>query len=103
MRSMRWARVGWGATAARGRKDSWPRGGVGRPPADHIARPTLPSPEPLLQFYKERVVELMMAKSPVFSLLEPHDRRALLEGSVLVDFEDQNLIVEEGALNDQLF
>ena len=59
--------------------------------------------EPLLQFYKERVVELMMAKSPVFSLLEPQDRRALLEGSVLVDVDDQQLIVEEGELNDHLF
>ncbi|OGQ23881.1 MAG: hypothetical protein A2138_22075 [Deltaproteobacteria bacterium RBG_16_71_12] len=76
---------------------------VGRAAVDDISRLDLSFTEPLLQFYKERVVELMMAKSPVFSLLEPHDRRALLEGSVLVDFDDQQLIVEEGALNDQLF
>ena len=30
---------------------------------------------PLVQFYKDRVVELMMAKSPVFSRVSPGDRR----------------------------
>src|SRR5690606_35930365 len=50
--------------------------------------------EPLLRFYKERVVELMMAKSPVFSLLEAQDRKALIDNSALVDFGDQALIVE---------
>ena len=59
--------------------------------------------EPLLQFYKERVVELMMAKSPVFSLLDPHDRRALLERSELADYKDEEMIVEEGTLNDHLY
>ncbi|MCC7069815.1 MAG: cyclic nucleotide-binding domain-containing protein [Deltaproteobacteria bacterium] len=76
---------------------------IRRAAVDQISRDDAAFTEPLLQFYKERVVELMMAKSPVFSLLEPQDRRALLEGSVLVDFEDQQLIVEEGARNDQLF
>ncbi len=76
---------------------------IGRAAVDEIERDDPAFTEPLLQFYKERVVELMMAKSPVFSLLEAQDRRALLEGSVLVDVEDQELIVEEGARNDQLF
>lgn len=59
--------------------------------------------EPLLQFYKERVVDLLMAKSPVFSLLEPHDRRRLLDEAALVDFKDEEIIVEEGTLNDHLY
>ena len=52
--------------------------------------------EPLVGFYKERVVELMMAKSPVFSLLDPADRRALLDQSLLVDLDDGALVVREG-------
>jgi CRP-like cAMP-binding protein len=52
--------------------------------------------EPLLRFYKERVVELLMAKSPVFCLLRPADRRTLLEKAALVDFADGELIVSEG-------
>jgi CRP-like cAMP-binding protein len=59
--------------------------------------------EPILQFYKERVLELMMAKSPVFSLLEPHDRRALLRKSSIEEFKDSDLVVEEGTTNDALY
>ncbi|MCC7109578.1 MAG: cyclic nucleotide-binding domain-containing protein [Deltaproteobacteria bacterium] len=76
---------------------------ISRAMVEDITRADPSFTEPLLQFYKERVVELMMAKSPVFSLLEPHDRRALLEGSALVELDDGELIVEEGTLNDQLF
>ena len=76
---------------------------ISRAAVEEIARNDPAFTEPLLQFYKERVVELMMAKSPVFSLLEAHERRAILEGSVLMDVEDQQLIVEEGARNDQLY
>ena len=59
--------------------------------------------EPLLRFYKERVVELMMAKSPVFSLLRPGDRRELLEKAQLLEQPDQSILVEEGERNDSLF
>jgi len=59
--------------------------------------------EPLLQFYKERVVELLMAKSPLFSLLDPVDRHTLLESSFVEAVEDQTLIVEEGTSKDALY
>ena len=59
--------------------------------------------EPLAQFYKERVVELMMAKSSVFSLLEPHQRKSLLRESNVRDFRDSELIVEEGTTSDSLY
>lgn len=59
--------------------------------------------EPLLRFYKERVVELMMAKSPVFCLLRTEDRRSLLQESPLVDFQDEELVVREGEINDALY
>jgi serine/threonine protein kinase/CRP-like cAMP-binding protein len=58
---------------------------------------------PLLSFYKERVVELMMAKSPVFSLLGASDRRSLLDGATLVDFTHDAVIVREGTRNDALY
>jgi serine/threonine protein kinase/CRP-like cAMP-binding protein len=76
---------------------------IDREAVDEITRHDPEFVEPLTQFYKERVVELMMAKSPVFSLLEPHDRRALLDRSALVEFKDEELIVEEGTLNDHLY
>ncbi len=76
---------------------------IDRGAVDELCRADPHFTEPLLQFYKERVVELMMAKSPVFSLLEAHDRRALLERSVLVDYADEQLVVEEGTLNDHLY
>ncbi len=59
--------------------------------------------EPLLQFYKERVVEIMMAKSPVFASLEPNDRRQLLRDSTVAEFADGACVVEEGTTNDALY
>jgi serine/threonine protein kinase/CRP-like cAMP-binding protein len=59
--------------------------------------------EPLMRFYKERVVELMMAKSPVFSVLDPTDRRALIEQSVLVEVPGGDLVVKEGARDGAFF
>ncbi len=58
---------------------------------------------PLLAFYKERVIELMMAKSPVFSLLSPADRRELLATATLVEVADGTLVIEEGSDSDSLF
>jgi serine/threonine protein kinase/CRP-like cAMP-binding protein len=76
---------------------------IDRAAVDEIVRADPAFTEPLLQFYKERVIELMMAKSPVFSLLEPHDRRGLLDRSDLVDYRDEELVVDEGTLNDHLY
>lgn len=76
---------------------------IDRAAVDEILRSDPSFTEPLLQFYKERVVELMMAKSPVFSLLEPHDRKSLLERSELVTHDDEQIVVEEGTRNDHLY
>ena len=58
---------------------------------------------PLLEFYKERVVELMMAKSPVFSMLTQVDRKRLLDTATVLDVDDCHIIVAEGTRNDDLF
>ena len=76
---------------------------IERADVDHIAAVDPAFTAPLLAFYKERVVELMMAKSPVFSLLSPSDRRALLDGATALDVHDGALIVREGTRNDALF
>ncbi len=76
---------------------------IERQDVEHIAAVDPAFTAPLLGFYKERVVELMMAKSPVFSLLPPEDRRSLLDKALVVDVEDGELIVKEGTRNDALF
>jgi serine/threonine-protein kinase len=58
---------------------------------------------PLLAFYKERVVELMMAKSPVFSLLSPADRRSLLDGARVVEFGHDEIVLGEGTRSAAFF
>ena len=76
---------------------------IDRADVDHIAAVDPEFTAPLLAFYKERVVELMMAKSPVFSLLSPVDRRSLLDAARIVDVDHDALIVREGTRNDSLF
>jgi CRP-like cAMP-binding protein len=76
---------------------------IERADVEHIAAVDPAFTAPLLAFYKERVVELMMAKSPVFALLAPADRKALLDSARMVEVEDDALIVGEGTRNDALF
>jgi serine/threonine protein kinase/CRP-like cAMP-binding protein len=76
---------------------------IERRDVEHIAAVDPGFTAPLLQFYKERVVELMMAKSPVFSLLTPADRKALLDTALMLDVDDGDVIVAEGTRNDDLF
>jgi CRP-like cAMP-binding protein len=76
---------------------------IERSDVDHIAAADPAFTAPLFDFYKERVVELVMAKSPIFSLLSPEERRRLLEGARLVDFRDGEIIVQEGTTEDSLW
>ena len=76
---------------------------IERSDVEHIAAVDPGFTAPLLNFYKERVVELMMAKSPVFSLLTPADRKALLDTALMLDVDDGDVIVAEGTRNDDLF
>ncbi|MDP2341977.1 MAG: serine/threonine-protein kinase [Deltaproteobacteria bacterium] len=76
---------------------------IERSDVEHIAAVDPGFTAPLLNFYKERVVELMMAKSPVFSLLTPADRKALLDTALMLDVDDGDVIVAEGMRNDDLF
>jgi len=76
---------------------------IEREDVEHIAAVDPAFTAPLLGFYKERVVELLMAKSPIFSLLPPEDRRALLDHALAKDVVDGEVVVEEGTQNDSLF
>jgi len=71
--------------------------------AENVLRSDPAFKEPLLEFYKERVGELMMAKNPVFAILSPDDRRRLLVRSTLRRYRDQDLVVMEGEVSEDLF
>jgi len=59
--------------------------------------------EPLLEFYKERVGELMMAKNPIFAVLPQDDRKTLLSKSELVRVVDQQNIVKQGEVSEDMY
>ncbi len=59
--------------------------------------------DPLLSFYKERVVEMTMAKSPIFGLLSVATRKELLRKSELVQLDDEEPIIEEGTRSDDFY
>ncbi|MBI5497847.1 MAG: cyclic nucleotide-binding domain-containing protein [Deltaproteobacteria bacterium] len=58
---------------------------------------------PLMDFYKARVVELLMAKNAVFARLPPAERRLLLSRAELQAFADNELIIKEGDDGDAFF
>lgn len=59
--------------------------------------------EALEAFYKERVLEWMLAKNEVFSLLAPESRRALLARCGVHDIPAGRIVVREGELHDAMY
>ncbi|MCC7384694.1 MAG: cyclic nucleotide-binding domain-containing protein [Deltaproteobacteria bacterium] len=57
----------------------------------------------LLQFYKERVVATLLAKSEVFGVLPPRVRSTLLERLRLESHERDEVIIREGELSDGFY
>lgn len=57
----------------------------------------------LLQFYKERIVDALLAKSPVFGLLPTEARRELVGMFSLREFAAGAVIIEEGDPSDNIF
>lgn len=57
----------------------------------------------LLQFYKERIVETVLAKSPVFGLLDNEQRRTVADRFTPRVFNHGELVVKEGANSDQIY
>ncbi len=58
---------------------------------------------PLLEFYKERVAELLLAKNPIIGSLPPEARRGLVKNAEVRKYLDSEPIVREGESADQLF
>jgi len=54
-------------------------------------------------FYKERVLEWMLAKNEVFSLLEPEARRGLLSQCGVYDIPVGKTVIREGELHDAMY
>jgi serine/threonine-protein kinase len=52
--------------------------------------------DPLIEFYKERVAELVLARHPALGALAPAARRRLLATSEVKRFKDEQHIVREG-------
>lgn len=59
--------------------------------------------EPLRQFYKERVAELLLAKNPIIGALPADQRRTLVVNAQVRTFDDGALIVREGEDATELF
>ena len=57
----------------------------------------------LLDFYKERIVETVLATSPVFGLLDREQRRAVIARFLPRVINHGELIVKEGAHSDQIY
>src|SRR3989338_2265858 len=59
--------------------------------------------EVLFDFYKERVVDRLMALSPVFKPLTPADRKEILARLTHEKFEQGKNIINEGEIGDTMF
>lgn len=59
--------------------------------------------EILLRFYKERIVDVVLAKSAIFSLLPNDDRRAILDRFDLHEFKAGAPVLTEGETSDQIY
>jgi CRP-like cAMP-binding protein len=57
----------------------------------------------LVSFYKERVVELVLAKNPILGLLSPEARHGLVAAGDVRKFRDGEAIFEEGDDADEVF
>jgi serine/threonine protein kinase/CRP-like cAMP-binding protein len=57
----------------------------------------------LLGFYKERIVETVMATSPTFGLLSNDDRRKLVAEFELRTFQPGELVIREGEIANQIY
>ncbi len=58
---------------------------------------------PLLDFYKERVAELLLAKNPIIGALPPEARRGLIKDAEVRSYVDGEVIVAEGDDATELF
>ena len=59
--------------------------------------------QPLLEFYKERVAELILAKNPILGCLPPEARRDLIHNARVVKFLDGSSIVQQDDDASELF
>jgi CRP-like cAMP-binding protein len=76
---------------------------VDRSQVDHLIALSPQMAGPLLEFYKARVVELLMAKSPLFATLSAEHRRFLLTRARVQRYRDDEFIIREGDPGDAFF
>jgi CRP-like cAMP-binding protein len=76
---------------------------IDRSAVDELVNSNTAFREPLLEFYKERVAELLLAKNPIIGALPPEARRGLIKGAEVMKFLDGDAIVREGDNADELY
>ncbi len=57
----------------------------------------------LSKFYKERVLDTLLATSSLFQSLSPEERKQILERVTIEEFGEGAMVLEEGALGDSLY
>lgn len=58
---------------------------------------------PLVEFYKDRVIDLLLARNPLVGLLPPDVRKRLVQRSEICRFQDEDHIVRAGELDERVF
>ncbi len=70
---------------------------------DRVMRDNPNANQVLLKFYKERIVDVVLAKSPVFGLLPNDDRRAIVAQFSLAVFEPGQVVIRQGETTDSIY
>lgn len=76
---------------------------IGRKELSEIVKEFPRVQEVLHSFYKERVLDTILAKSPLFRSLKPEQRRVLIEQAALEVHEPGSFIIQEGDDGNHLF
>jgi len=70
---------------------------------DRVMGETFAATAALLQFYKERIADTLLARSPVFGLLTKNERRPVVAKLEFAVFEPGALVIQEGERSDDIF
>ena len=59
--------------------------------------------EVLINFYKERTLDTLIANSPMFSILKPHERSKLVSSFVLKGFKAGEVVLKQGEKGERMY
>ena len=76
---------------------------IGKALYERVMGDNLRTEAALLDFYKERIVNAVLAKSQIFGLLPSEERQALVYKFLLRVFQPEDEIIREGDIHDSIF